>query len=84
MRHLRIIVIDQLANKADVNAQNGSGWTPLHIAASQGQKDVAELLLAHGAEVNAKTYHGETPLYWAAENGYQDMAELLRQHNGHE
>jgi ankyrin repeat protein len=73
-----------LANKADVNAQNGSGWTPLHAAASEGHKDMAELLLAHEAEVNAKTYGGNTPMYWAAENGYRDMAELLRKANGHE
>ncbi len=43
-----------LANKAEVNAKDNSGATPLHYAAAEGHKDVAELLLANKAEVNAK------------------------------
>ena len=43
-----------LANKAEVNAKDNNGWTPLHLAAPKGHKDVAELLLANKAEVNAK------------------------------
>ena len=34
------------------------GWTPLHWAAVNGHKDVAELLLANKAEVNAKDNNG--------------------------
>jgi len=37
-----------LANKADVNAKDNSGKTPLHIAVSKGHKDVVELLRQHG------------------------------------
>jgi ankyrin repeat protein len=66
-----------LANKSDVNAMNGSGWTPLHVAASEDRTGVADLLLAHGADINAKTYSGETPLHWAADNGCEGMAKLL-------
>ena len=43
-----------LANKADVNAKDNDGSTPLHWAALDGHKDVAELLLANKADVNAK------------------------------
>jgi len=37
-----------LANKADINAKDKTGWTPLHAALSQGQQDMADLLRQHG------------------------------------
>jgi uncharacterized protein len=37
-----------LANKAEVNAKNKLGYTPLHGADLMGCKDVAELLRQHG------------------------------------
>jgi ankyrin repeat protein len=66
--------------------------------AMNGQKDVAELLLANKAEVNARNNKGETPLHMvlalATDSRYKpetelgkrnkDMAEWLRQHGGHE
>lgn len=58
------------------------GRTPLHWAAYEGRRDVAELLLAHHAEVNARTKAGETPLHVALGNNHKDAAELLRQHGG--
>jgi cytohesin len=78
-----------LASKADVNALNKNGETPLHRAAmtghnETGHNDVAELLLANGADVNAKDNGSTTPLQLAVVNGRQDMVELLRQHGGHE
>jgi ankyrin repeat protein len=65
-----------LANRADVNAQDNAGETPLHLAA-KGHKDVAELLLANRANVNAQDNAGETPLHLAAEDHFEDVAELL-------
>jgi ankyrin repeat protein len=73
-----------LASKAEVNAKNNSGTTPLHIAALLGYKAVAELLLANNAEVNPKNNNGSTPLHWAAKGGHKEVAELLRQHGGQE
>jgi ankyrin repeat protein len=37
-----------LANKAEINAKDKGGNTPLRAAASNGHKDVAELLRQHG------------------------------------
>jgi ankyrin repeat protein len=66
-----------LANKADVNAKTKGGWTVLHLAARDGNKDVVELLLTHKADVNAASDFGITPLHLAAREGHKDVAELL-------
>jgi len=56
----------------------GGGFTPLHYAAWNGHKEVAELLIAKGADVNAKVaIWGRTPLHFAAWNGHKEVAELL-------
>ena len=59
------------------NRDNPVGWTPLHVAAQAGHKEVAELLLANRADVNAKDNRGMTPLHWAAQAGHKEVAELL-------
>jgi hypothetical protein len=56
------------------------GDTPLHYAAKDGHKDVAELLLANKAEVDAKDNSGWTPLHAAAFNGHKEVAKLLLAH----
>jgi ankyrin repeat protein len=63
-----------LANKADVNAKDNYGATPLHYAAN---KDMTELLLANKADVNARGNDGWTPLHEAAMSGHKDVVELL-------
>jgi ankyrin repeat protein len=64
-----------LTNKADVNARDKSGYTPLYWAVCN--KDAAEVLLAHGAKVNARDARYRTPLHLAAEQGHKDVAELF-------
>jgi ankyrin repeat protein len=38
---------------ADIEAANGGGFTPLHLAAHGGHRDVVTLLLEKGADINA-------------------------------
>jgi ankyrin repeat protein len=58
-----------LKNNPDlVLSKDRNGWTPLHWAAADGHKSVAELLLAHGADVRARDNRGETPLHKSAGN----------------
>jgi ankyrin repeat protein len=71
-----------VAHRADVNAKDNNGVTPLLVAAHWGHRDVAELLLAHGADVNAKDTDGNTPLHVAAyysdiHSGCKAVMELL-------
>ena len=64
-----------LANKADVNAKDYEGQTPLHWA--DAHKNITSLPLAKGADVNAKDNLGHTPLHWAAKDDHKDVAEIL-------
>jgi ankyrin repeat protein len=67
-----------LANRADVNARDNGGATPLLWAAKNGHKDVVQLLLASKADVNAKERKfANTALHFAAEGGHREVAKLL-------
>jgi ankyrin repeat protein len=50
---------------AKINAQDGTGMTPLHVAALTGHSAAVKFLVALGADVNAKDADGHTPMYWA-------------------
>src|SRR5215470_5189451 len=63
-----------------VFSKERAGGTPLHYAAKNGSKDVAELLVAGKADVNGKNRFGETPLLEAARGGHRNVVELLLAH----
>ena len=69
-----------LHNK-DVHAKKNNqpyyGYTPLHIAAVNGNLAIVTTLLAAGADVNAKNLGKETPLYLAATNGHVSIVSAL-------
>ncbi|SHN65624.1 ankyrin repeat domain-containing protein [Desulfovibrio litoralis] len=61
-------VKEEIANGANINAQNEEGATPLMSALlryESAHEIVVELIKA-GADVNAKNIHGETALMWAS------------------
>jgi hypothetical protein len=57
------------------------GLTPLHCAARQNHKELAQLLLKEGAPVNARDeagdHKGNSPLIWAACNENTEMIKIL-------
>jgi ankyrin repeat protein len=70
-----------LAHKADVNAADKHGLTPLHYATLANNRGVVKALLDHGANANAKDNEvGDTPLILAAGKGYKEVVELLLAH----
>ena len=75
-------VKQHLAAGTDVNVKDNIGLTPLHMAAGDARKEVAELLIAKGAEVNVKNKYSKTPLDWAIDFKHTELADLLRKHGG--
>jgi ankyrin repeat protein len=57
------LVRSLLERGADVNARNGAGNTPLHLAVYLGLYEVVQILLMRGAEPNTKNNMGKTPLH---------------------
>lgn len=73
-------VMDLIKNNPDlVFSKDEDGFTPLHLAAANGNKDLARFLLtATKAEVNARDNAGSTPMHQAATaKGHSDIVELL-------
>ena len=74
-----------LQYKADDNAQDLNGKTPLHKASegtSVGSVDVTRLLLEHGTDVNARDNYRNTPLHYASKGGHREIVPLLVEHGG--
>ena len=65
---------------ANVNEKSDDGYTPFHIVAIFGHKQLIELLVAKGADVNAGIEDGETPPDWADRRNQSATADLLRKH----
>ena len=66
-----------LANGANVTEQGELG-TPLHVAAVQGNRRIADILVAKGADIEASREGSSTrPLHQAASFGNLDVVALL-------
>lgn len=69
-----------LKNDPDlVLTKDENGFTPLHLAAANGHRDMVDLLLTTKADVNAKDNSGSTPLHQAAaaQGEHSDIVEVL-------
>lgn len=75
----RPLVRALLAGHANVNATNSDGRNPLHVAAKQGQADIAEELLKAGADPWAEDNEGQTPVVIAEAVLSKDTVALLKQ-----
>ncbi len=65
-------------NKANVNAKNNYGLTPLHVAVVRGKWRLVQKLLSMGAKVNVTDDNGITPLHLATAISYlKDKSALI-------
>lgn len=63
---------------ADVNAKDFTGWTALHAAAFQGNRQNVLLLLEHGAIPSESRWFLQSPAEIAETLDHRDLAPLLR------
>lgn len=66
-----------IAQRADVNAPEVDGTTPLHWAVHHGDLELTQRLIRAGATVNVKNDYGSTPMAEAAILGRADLLETL-------
>ncbi|KAK3279158.1 hypothetical protein CYMTET_12949 [Cymbomonas tetramitiformis] len=62
------------------NTQDKNHPSLLHMAAKDGHKEVAEILIGAGALIDSKDKSGATPLHHAAYEGHEEMVECLHEH----
>jgi ankyrin repeat protein len=70
-----------LGRGADVNAADGEGWRPLHIAAAgQAPLDLLKALVAQGADVRATNRAGHTALEVALRQNRVEAVAFLKRY----
>lgn len=75
-------IVDLLINlKANINAQDNTGQTPLLLAIETGQNDAIEYLVSKGADVNIANNNGDNPLSMSKKIGLNAISDYLVEHN---
>lgn len=86
----RELIAFLVLNKADINAKNNQGQTPLMAALKNGDIDAFNALIAGGADTLLKDNNGKTALFYAEslkgsstlpDNEYKKIINLLSQDN---
>ncbi len=70
-----------LQRGVDPDADMGSGWRPLHLAAKYGMVELVGLLLDHGADIDMGNGGGKSALQLASMTGELETVELLIRRN---
>lgn len=71
---LRKLVI---TDKTDIDCLDSEGNTPLLVAASVGNSDIAKFLLDYGARVDIQNSYDNSPLHEASWRGYSQTLQIL-------
>jgi ankyrin repeat protein len=66
-----------LSSGADIDTYDDRLWTPLMIAAFNGNERLTRLLIKCGASIHHKDNAGYAPLHWASFNGFAKVVKLL-------
>ncbi|RHZ46084.1 ankyrin repeat domain-containing protein [Aspergillus thermomutatus] len=78
--HLPIVELLVAQKNFDPDVEDGSGWTPLMIAASLKNAEgdpIIDLLLRKGADVNVKSVSGQNALHFATSKGNLSTVRTL-------
>ncbi|XP_036078619.1 protein phosphatase 1 regulatory subunit 27 isoform X2 [Rousettus aegyptiacus] len=62
---------------ADIHQRDETGWTPLHIACSDGYPDIARYLISLGADRDAANDDGDLPSD-LIDPDFKDLVELFK------
>ncbi|XP_020043747.1 protein phosphatase 1 regulatory subunit 27 [Castor canadensis] len=62
---------------ADIHQRDETGWTPLHIACSDGYPDIARYLISLGADRDAANDDGDLPSD-LIDPAFKDLVELFK------
>ncbi|KAL3688117.1 hypothetical protein R1sor_014426 [Riccia sorocarpa] len=73
----RMLLRQFLEYGIDVNVRSDEGWTALHAAVRENQKQTVEFLLVKGADPRIPDKQGVTPLALAQEENYSELENLL-------
>ncbi|KAL8583265.1 hypothetical protein ACOMHN_043100 [Nucella lapillus] len=65
---------------AEIDAQNASGNTPLHVCGAYNQEACARVLLFRGADRNILNYSNQTAYQVAVIANTMELAELIKNH----
>jgi ankyrin repeat protein len=63
--------------RADIQQRDAYNNSLLHLAASRGYLQLANLLIEQGVDINAQNNDGDTALHVAAWQGHVEMARHL-------
>jgi hypothetical protein len=75
----RLLTYD--GQKVDIDkASKEQGWSPLFVAAHNGDLQLAKMLLEYGAAVEQRTNDGQSPLFIASARKHTDVCSLLIEH----
>ncbi|KAJ5246796.1 hypothetical protein N7468_001779 [Penicillium chermesinum] len=78
--HLPVVELLVAVKSFDPDVEDGSGWTPLMIAASlkeSGGEQIVDLLIKKGADVNVKSNSGQNALHFASSKGNISIVRTL-------
>ena len=59
--------------KKDINAKNNKGQTSLHLACSNGNEDIINLLIQNGANIDALDLKGNKPFDLLSSERYKNL-----------
>jgi len=80
--HTADVLKEIAADPSLLESHSTDGWTPLHLAAFFGHKELAEALLKQGAQVDSRSKNTmqNTPLHAAAAGRQVELMKLLLEH----